>query len=375
MTHRPPFRAEHVGSLLRPRALKDAFGAFGRGEIERPALDQAIDSAILDAIRLQEECGLQVITDGEFRRGSWFLGFVDAVAGLTTAPSTFDFKGDHAAWQCPYADRRLERVRGIATGEFDFIRSHTDRTPKVTLPSPTAMHFWRGKDCYAPGTYRDIETYFADLARIYQQELAELEALGCVYVQIDEVPIAMLCDPKVRDAIAARGEDPEALLRRYVALVNETLAERPGNMVIGMHLCRGNYKGQWMASGGYDPVADLLFGGLDVDAFFLEYDSDRAGGFEPLAALDGDKIAVLGLVTSKSPDNPSADDLKRRIEEASQFVPLERLAISPQCGFASSVAGNPVTEADERAKLSLVAEVAAAVWPGDPGAGVAERNR
>ncbi len=375
MSHRPPFRAEHVGSLLRPRALKDAFGAFSRGEIGRAALDQSLDTAVLDVIRLQEECGLQVITDGEFRRGSWFLGFVDAVAGLTTAPSTIDFKGAHAAWQCPYADRRLERVRGIATDEFEFVRTHTDRTPKVTLPSPTAMHFWRGNECYAPGVYRDVETYFADLARIYRQELVELEALGCVYVQIDEVPIAMLCDPEIRAAVAARGDDPDALLRRYIALVNEALADRPGNMVIGMHLCRGNYKGQWMASGGYDPVADLLFGGLDIDAFFLEYDSDRAGGFEPLAELDGDKVAVLGLITSKTPDNPSIDDLKRRIEEASAYVPMERLALSPQCGFASSVAGNPVTEKDERAKLSLVAEVAGAVWPGDPAVGIAERNR
>ncbi len=375
MTHRPPFRAEHIGSLLRPRDLKAAFGAHGRGEIDRLALDQAIDGAIIEAIRLQEECGLQVITDGEFRRGSWFLGFVDAVAGLTTAPSTFAFKGAHAAWQCPFAERRLERVRGIATDEFEFIRTHTERTPKVTLPSPTAMHFWRGAECYAPGVYRDVETYFADLARIYRQELVELEALGCVYVQLDEVPIAMLCDPDVRSAVADRGDDPDALLRRYVALVNEALADRPGNMVVGMHLCRGNYKGQWMASGGYDPVAELLFGGLDIDAFFLEYDSQRAGGFEPLAALGDDKIAVLGLVTTKTPDNPGADDLRRRIEEASAYVPLERLALSPQCGFASSVGGNPVTEADERAKLRLVAEVAQAVWPGDSAAGVDVRNR
>jgi 5-methyltetrahydropteroyltriglutamate--homocysteine methyltransferase len=375
MTHRPPFRAEHIGSLLRPRALKDAFGAHARGAIGRLALDQAIDGAIIDAILLQETCGLHVVTDGEFRRGSWFLGFVDAIAGLTTAPSTFAFTGAHAAWQCPYAERRLEPVRGIATDEFEFVRTHTDRTPKMTLPSPTAMHFWRGRDAYAPGAYRDLDDYFADLARIYRQELIDLAAVGCVYVQLDEVPIAMLCDPAVRDAVAARGHAPDALLRRYVALVNEALADRPGNMVVGMHLCRGNYKGQWMASGGYAPVAELLFGGLDVNAFFLEYDSPRAGGFEPLAALGADKVAVLGLVTTKSTDSPSADELRRQIEAAAAFVPLDRLAISPQCGFASSVAGNPVTEADERAKLALVAEVARTVWPGSPAAGIGERRR
>ena len=357
-----PFRAEHIGSLLRPQSLKDAFRAHAAGELDAVMLEEALDGAIIDAIRLQEDAGMQAITDGEFRRGSWFLGFVDAIDGLTTAPSLFEFSGDHAAWQCPYAERRVQRLAGITTQEFAFVRQHTERTPKATLPSPTAMHFWRGDEAASREAYADIETYFADLAGLYQQELKELESLGCTYVQLDEVPIAMLCDPAVQAQVSARGDDPMDLLKRYVALVNEALADRPGNMTVGVHLCRGNYKGQWMAEGGYAPVADLLFGGLHVDAFFLEYDSDRAGGFEPLAAMGEDKVVVLGLVTTKSPELESRDLLKQRIEEASRYVPLERLALSPQCGFASSVGGNPVTEADERAKLKLVADVAADVW-------------
>lgn len=357
-----PFRAEHIGSLLRPQPLKNAFRQHAAGEIDSRLLEEILDGAIIDAIRLQEDAGMQAITDGEFRRGSWFLGFVEAIDGLTTAPSLFEFSGAHSAWHCPYAERRVQRLAGVTTHEFTFVRQHTDRTAKATMPSPTAMHFWRGDDAVSKDAYPDIETYFADLAGLYQQELNELESLGCTYVQLDEVPIAMLCDPAVQAQVAARGDDPANLLKRYVALVNEALADRPGNMTVGMHLCRGNYKGQWMAEGGYAPVAELLFGGLHVDAFFLEYDSDRAGGFEPLAAMGDDKIVVLGLVTTKAGELESADLLKRRVEEAAQFVPLERLALSPQCGFASSAGGNPVTEADERAKLALVAQVAAEIW-------------
>ncbi len=357
-----PFRAEHIGSLLRPQPLKNAFRQHAAGEIDTLLLEETLDGAIIDAIRLQEEAGMQAITDGEFRRGSWFLGFVEAIDGLTTAPSLFEFSGAHSAWHCPYAERRVQRLAGVTTHEFNFVRQHTDRTPKATMPSPTAMHFWRGDDAVSKDAYPDIETYFADLAHLYQQELNELESLGCTYVQLDEVPIAMLCDPAVQAQVAARGDDPANLLKRYVALVNEALADRPGNMTVGMHLCRGNYKGQWMAEGGYAPVAELLFGGLHVDAFFLEYDSDRAGGFEPLAAMSDDKLVVLGLVTTKAGELESTDLLKRRVEEAAQFVPLERLALSPQCGFASSAGGNPVTEADERAKLALVAQVAAEIW-------------
>ena len=357
-----PFRAEHVGSLLRPKALTNAFRAYRAGTLTDDALDAVLDRSIREAIALQEEAGLQSITDGEFRRGSWFLGFVDAVEGLTVKDSLFDFGGDHAHWSCPACEAKVRRTQGVTTEEFKFIKASTKRTPKVTMPSPTAMHFWRGKDTVDASVYPDIEAFFADLAAVYQQEIKALAALGATYVQLDEVPIAMLCDDKVREKLRGQGVDPDALLKRYVALINQALAGRPVGMTVGMHLCRGNYKGQWMAEGGYDPIAEMLFNGIDVDAFFLEYDSPRAGDFAPLRHVPKSKSVVLGLVTTKTPESPSADDLKRRIGEAAEFVPLERLALSPQCGFASSVGGNPVTVDDERRKLALVVEVADAVW-------------
>jgi len=360
--HDPPFRAEHIGSLLRPRSLKDAVKARAAGTLDEAGFARAVDDAVIDAIRLQEEVGLPVVTDGEFRRGSWFLGFVDGVEGLTTRPSLFQFSGAHAAWECPYAEDKIRRTRGITTDEFAFVAKHTDRMPKVTLPSPSAMIFWRGDDSADRSAYPDMDAYYDDLAKIYREELAALAALGCRYVQLDEVPIAMLCDPAVQASVRERGDDPEAMLSQFVDLINAALADRPAGMTVGMHLCRGNYKGQWMAQGGYDPVARHLFQRATVDAFFLEYDSERAGGFEPLAEMPDDKMVVLGLVTTKVPDSPPADQLKRRVEEASRFMPLDRLAVSPQCGFASSVGGNPVTEADERSKLRLVVEVAQSVW-------------
>ena len=357
-----PFRAEHIGSLLRPRRLKEAFGAFQQKAITAGELEETIDAAIVEAIRLQEDCGLQSITDGEFRRGSWFLGFVDAVDGLTTKPSRFDFSGDHAAWQCPFAEAGVARTRGIAVPEYDFVAANSSRTPKATMPSPTAMHFWRGEQSWDRDAYDDLDAYFADLAAVYRAEIAALSDAGCRYLQLDEVPIAMLCDPNVQATLAENGTDPMALLDRYIAVINDALAGRPAGMTVGMHMCRGNYKGQWMAEGGYAPVAERLFQGADVDAFFLEYDSERAGDFTPLGAMPDDKAVVLGLVSSKTPELEPLDDLRRRIDDAARFVPIECLAISPQCGFASSVGGNPVTEDDERRKLSLVAEVARQVW-------------
>lgn len=361
----PPFRADHVGSLLRPQALKGAFRARNEGALDAEGLNAALDTAIVDAIRLQEECGMHAITDGEFRRGSWFLGFVEAVEGLTTRPSQFQFQGDHGAWQCPYGAGKISRTKGITTHEYEFVRAHTDRTPKVTMPSPTAMVFWCGRaGAVDPGAYPDVDDYLADLTRVYREEIQALYDLGCRYVQIDEVPIAMLCDPKVRHVLADNGEDPVATLDLFIDLMRDVLRDRPADMTIAMHLCRGNYKGQWMASGGYGSVAEKLFNEVPVDAFFLEYDSDRAGDFTPLEAMPSDRRVVLGLVTTKEPDNPSKDTLIRRIEVAANYVPLDKLAISPQCGFASSVGGNPVTEADERAKLSLLAETASEVWGG-----------
>jgi len=358
----PPFRAEHVGSLLRPRRLKNAFGAFQANEITRGELNETIEDCIAQAIMLQEDCGMRSITDGEFRRGSWFLGFVDAVDGLTTKPATFNFSGDHGAWQCAYADGKLKRSRGITVPEFDFIKDRTARMAKVTMPSPSSMHFYRGDEAADKDVYSDIDALFEDLVEIYRQEIAALDQAGCEYIQLDEVPIAMLCDPQVQDNVRKRGEDPLALVDRYIAAINAALDGRPKDMTVGLHMCRGNYKGQWMAEGGYAPVAEKLFRGAEVDAFFLEYDSERAGDFTPLKAMPEDKLVVLGLVSTKTPELEAPDALKRRIDDAAKFVPLERLAISPQCGFASSAGGNPVSEDDERRKLTLVADVAADVW-------------
>ncbi len=362
-THRgPPFRAEHIGSLLRPAELKAAYRARAEGKIGAAELDGIVDRCIVDAIRLQEEAGMAAITDGEFRRGSWFLGFVGAVEGLATKPALFEFSGEHGAWDCAYAHGRVKRTGAIAVDEFKFVRAHTKRTPKVTIPTPSAVLFYRGEHAADRRVYPRLEALYGDLVEVYRGELRALASAGCTYVQLDEVPLAMLCDPAVRAQAKARGDDPAALIRLYVDLINAAVGDRPKGMTVGLHLCRGNYKGQWMAAGGYAPVAEELFGRAAVDAFFLEYDSERAGDFAPLAAMPRDKTVVLGLVSTKTPATPSADDLVRRVEAAARIVPLERLAVSPQCGFASSVGGNPVTLADERKKLGLIADVAHRIW-------------
>jgi 5-methyltetrahydropteroyltriglutamate--homocysteine methyltransferase len=359
----PPFRADHVGSLLRPQALKDAFRDYHAGRIGAEKFREIQDRAIRDAVAMQEEVGLQSISDGEFRRGSWFLGLVEAVDGLTTKDAPFDFRGGgHAKFQTAYAEGKLARVRGITTDEFSFIRSITHRTPKVTIPSPSLVHFLRADMTVSRAAYPRMEEFWTDLTAVYQQELAELGRLGCCYLQLDEVPCAMLCDPKLRASVEAAGERPDALLDCYISAANRAIAQRPAGMTVAMHLCRGNYKGQWMAAGGYEPVAEKLFNAVAVDAFFLEYDTGRAGGFEPLRFVPANKTIVLGLISTKTPSLEPVDDLRRRIDEASRYVPLERLCLSPQCGFASSVGGNPLTIEDERRKLRRVVEVAEKVW-------------
>jgi methionine synthase II (cobalamin-independent) len=359
----PPFRADHVGSLLRPQVLKDAFRNYHGGRIGTDAFREIQDRAIREAVALQEEVGLQAITDGEFRRGSWFLGFVEAVEGLTTKPAPFDFHGGgQAKFQTAYADGKLKRVRGITTGEFSFLKASTRRTPKVTMPSPSLVHFLRGDETVSRDAYRDIDEFWTDLVAVYQGELAELGRLGCTYVQFDEVPCAMLCDPVLRASVRTAGHSPDELLDAYISAANRAIAGRPAGMAIAMHLCRGNYKGQWMAQGGYEPVAEKLFNEVRVDAFFLEYDSERAGGFEPLRFVPANKKVVLGLVSSKTPLLEPLDALCLRIDEAIRHVPLDRLCISPQCGFASSVGGNPLTIEDQRRKLARVVEVAERVW-------------
>ncbi|HEY6419769.1 MAG TPA: 5-methyltetrahydropteroyltriglutamate--homocysteine S-methyltransferase [Candidatus Binataceae bacterium] len=361
----PPFRADHVGSLLRPRALKQAFRDFGAGDAAAGAFREILDQCVRGAVALQESVGLESITDGEFRRGSYWSHFVDAIEGMAIKESLFQFRdadGVLMNFTAPHVAGRVHRKYGIGTDAFAFLKSVTRRTPKVTMPSPSTMHFWRGRAGIEPAAYSDAEEFFADLARIYREEVADLATAGATYLQIDEVPLAMLCDPNVRESVAARGEDPERLTTCYIEAINSALDERPQNVAATMHLCRGNYKGRWVSEGGYDTVAERLFNEAKVDAFFLEYDTPRSGDFAPLRFVPRDRLVVLGLVSTKSPALESKDALRRRIDEAARFVALDQLALSPQCGFASTVAGNPLSEDDERRKLALVVEVARAVW-------------
>jgi len=361
----PPFRAEHIGSLLRPRELKDAFSARARGELGEAEFRAALERCIIDAIRMQEEAGLQSITDGEFRRVAWSTGLVRAIEGLEDRQSLFEFHdngGNAQKWDTCCAVARMRRPRGITLDEFSFVRAHTARTPKVTMPAPSFLHFFRLGECADRKVYPDLEQFWADLIAIYQQELKALGAAGATYLQFDEVPQAMLCDENVRATVRAHGEEPEQLARKYIEAVNRILERRPAGMTIGMHLCRGNLRGRWMAAGSYEAVAERLFNDLKVDGFFLEYDTPRAGDFSPLRFMPKSKFVRLGLVSSKTPVLESKTTLKHRIDEAAKFVAPERLGISPQCGFASTVGGNPLTLDDERAKLALMVEVGREVW-------------
>ena len=316
-------------------------------------------------VRLQEDVGLRSITDGEFRRGSYWSHFVERIEGLAIAPARFQFRneqGAETAFTAPHVAGRLARRDGISTDEFRFLSQATERTPKITMPSPPTMHFWRGRDAIAPGTYATVEEFFADLATVYRAEIAELAALGARYIQLDEVPLAMLCDPDVAAALAAAGEDPEALVDLYIRAINDALADRPPSLTAALHLCRGNFKGRHLSAGGYEAIAERLFHEIDVDGFFLEYDTPRAGDFAPLRFVPAGKRVVLGLISSKTPALEPTDALRRRVDAATEFLPLDQLCLSPQCGFASTVAGNPLTETDEIAKLRLVVETAAEVW-------------
>jgi len=361
----PPFRAEHIGSLLRPPALLAARQAAEQGRLSTDALRAEEDHHIRDVIRLQEDVGLEVVTDGEYRRGIYFGHFGAAVSGFTEMEAEMSFRdaaGAPMRYRAAVVTDRLVRRRGIATDEFSFVRAHTRRTPKVTLPSPSSQHFNRWRAGVSERAYPDLEEFFADVTAIYRAELAELAALGATYVQLDDVPLGLLCDPQHRAAFAAKGYDPATMLDRYIALVNAAIAGRPPGVTVGVHVCRGNNQGKWLAEGAYDYVAPHAFARLDVDAFFLEYDSPRAGGFEPLRHVAPGRTVVLGVVSTKTPSLEDVGALSRRIDAAARLVPLERLAVSPQCGFASTAPGNPLTPAEQRRKLELVVDVARRVW-------------
>jgi len=357
----PPFRAEHIGSLLRPPELLAARRSGRSGEDLRAIEDRLIDEAILG----QERVGLESITDGEFRRSIYFGHFARAVDGFTEmeAASVFkDAEGRELRYTTPVVTGKLARRRGIATEELAYVQKRTKRTPKVTLPSPESQHFFRFREGVSDAVYPDLDELFQDVARVYREELDDLAERGATYIQLDCVSIPLLCDPKHRQTFRARGYDPDAFVTRYVDLFNESMRGRREELTLGVHFCRGNNQGKWLGEGGYDAVAEEAFRRLDADALFLEYDSERAGGFSPLQHVTRDKHVVLGLVSTKTPALESEDELVRRVEEASRYVPLERLALSPQCGFASTEAGNPLTLDDQWRKLELVVRTAARIW-------------
>jgi len=369
----PPFRADHVGSLLRPPELLRTRDEHQRGTLSAESLRAIEDRSIRDVAKLQEEIGLQGITDGEYRRTIWHADFLRQIEGVSVKQGVADadglvrkFKsGDQEIERSPtrfYTKGPLKRGRGIETENFQYLASVTDRTPKLCIPSPTILHMRGGRAAIDKQAYPDMDSFYADLARVYREEIHALADLGCTYLQLDDPNMAYLCDEKMRQGVRQIGEDPDQLPRTYAKLINECIKDRPANMTVCMHICRGNFRSAWAAEGGYDPVAEILFNEFKLDGFFLEYDSPRAGSFAPLRFVPKGMKIVLGLVTTKSGDMESADDLKRRIDQASRYVPLEQLALSPQCGFSSTVLGNNITVDAEIAKLSLVVRVAREVW-------------
>jgi 5-methyltetrahydropteroyltriglutamate--homocysteine methyltransferase len=337
------------------------------GRLDVAELRELEDAAIRDAVKRQEEAGLRVITDGELRRRTWWQNFVAALDGTETKIGDVALKfsnvsGNTFLAPAPYVTGRVKRLRGITTDEFQFTRSLTQREVKVTLPSPTVLHFYGGRGAIDKHVYPDLDTFWADVIEAYRAEVREIAALGCRYIQLDEVHIACLCDERIRNALRERGDDPDDLLKTYAKVINAVTAARPREMTIGMHLCKGNNQGHWLAEGDYAPVAEILFNEIDVDAYFLEYDTARAGGFEPLKHLPRGKTAVLGLVSTKTPAMEPVERLQRRVEAASQFAPLDQLCLSPQCGFASNFLGNPLTMDQQWSKLRLVVEAAAKIW-------------
>ncbi|HKS84950.1 MAG TPA: 5-methyltetrahydropteroyltriglutamate--homocysteine S-methyltransferase [Pseudolabrys sp.] len=362
---RPPFRADHVGSLLRPAELRQAFRRHSKKEIGNVEFVELQDRCIRDVVAMQEQVGLKVLTDGEFRRGSYWGRFVERTDGFAIKPASFKFRNDaghEVEFTAPYATKRIRRLQPLALDEYMFLRRVTKLTGKITLPAPSTMHFYRCNDFADRAVYTDVDAFFADLAKVFRQEIAELAKAGCRYVQLDEVAVALLCDPAIRDQIKRVGSEPDVLVDLYIKSVNDAVAECPSDVTIGVHMCRGNFKGHYLGAGGYESVAERFFAGTNVSHFLLEYDTPRAGDFAPLRFVPKDKGVVLGVISSKTPVLESLDALKRRLDEATRHIDLDRLAIGPQCGFASTVAGNPVAEADERRKLTLVVEAAREFW-------------
>jgi len=362
----PPFRADHVGSLLRPKVLQEARAQWKAGTLPHDALREVEGRCIAAAIAKQEEIGLRAATDGEYRRAYWHYDFVSGLDGVEIyePEQKIQFHGNVPLTHKLRVNGRIEWTRPTMIDHYQFLASHVrTAVPKQTIPSPSVVHFRGGRDAIDKAAYPTLDNFFADLGTAYNKAVAAFGAAGCRYLQLDEVNIAYLCDPQQIAMLKERGEQVDNLLGIYAAMLNQAIAGKPEGMVISMHLCRGNFRSTWVASGGYEPVADVLFNQINSDAYFMEYDTDRAGGFEPLRFVPrGPKIVVLGIMTSKTGELESKDTLKRRIDEAAKYLPLEQLALSPQCGFASTEEGNTLTEDQQWAKLARCVEVAREVW-------------
>ncbi len=365
----PPFRADHVGSLLRPPSVLQARNDHADGTITTAQLRAVEDAAIRDVVGMQEDLGLRSATDGEFRRTSWHMDVIYQLQGVSRTDEQIEVHFRNAAGDLDFTsaalaiDGRIGLAEPIFAADFQFLQSVVpSATPKLTIPSPSMVHYRGGPAAIDRSVYPDDEQFWADLSAAYAQQVQGIAALGCTYLQLDDTSLAYLNDPTQRAELAAKGADAEHQHERYIRQLNTALAGRPDSLHVTTHLCRGNYRSSWTAEGGYDFVAEALFGELDVDGFFLEYDDARSGGFAPLRFVPPGKMVVLGLVTTKRPELESKDDLKRRIDEAARYVPLEQLCLSGQCGFSSTVEGNELTLDDEKAKIALIVETAAEVW-------------
>lgn len=369
----PPFRADHVGSLLRPQRLLDARARRAAGELDAEGLRAVEDECVREAVALQADAGLLSATDGEFRRTSWHMDFIYSLGGVAPTDERLKVHFRNAAGELDFdtaAMRVHDRVslpRTVFADAFTFLRdavadAGTGATPKLTIPSPSMVHYRGGRAAIDADVYPDLEQFWADLVAAYRAQVAGVAGLGCTYLQLDDTSLAYLNDPEQRALIASLGGDPERQHEHYIRTINEVIAGRPEQLRVTTHMCRGNFRSSWAAEGSYDYVAEALFGGLEVDGFFLEYDDERSGGFEPLRFVPPGRFVVLGLVTTKSGALESKDDLKRRIDEAARYVPLEQLCLSPQCGFSSTVEGNALTRDEQLAKLRLVVETAQEVW-------------
>ena len=364
MRTEPPFRADHVGSLLRPDPLKAARAKAAKGIISRDALREEENRYIRNVVALQEEIGLQGITDGEYRRTWWHFDFLSGFDGFELGKplDKGTFKGSDEQPPRAMITDKLARNNPVMIDHFTYLNELTDRTAKFTVPGPSMAHFRAGREGISYNAYPDLAEFWVDLTAAYRAELADLVQQGCRYLQLDDISYAYLCDDNIRDSMQARGDDADELALIYADALNEATRDLPDSVTTAMHMCRGNFQSSWAAQGGYEPVAERVFNTVNVKALFMEYDSDRAGGFEPLRFVPDDKFVVLGLVTTKTAELEAKDTLKRRIEEAARYVDLDRLCLSPQCGFSSTHHGNKITLDDQKAKLNLVVEVASEVW-------------